>query len=197
MFTLTSTFGAPVAERPHACHLLERIEPAAEDLALLLGSERRERFVHETVMADLVAGVPDLPDELRIGERGVAGDEEARRHAVSLEQRKDPRHRHRAELAARHRGHVAAGHLVRPRRECVEVEREADRESRRGHVASASSEASSAIRTPSIWVSSDMLGTGARCAATSPGRLGRCRKPVGGPSAAVACSALYIAALQR
>ena len=148
----------PVAERPHARHLLEGIEPAAEDLALLLGRERRERLVHEAVMADLVARVADLAHELGVDERGVARDEERRRHVVPLQQRQDPRHGHRTELAPRHRRHVAERHLVRPGRERVEVEREADREPRRGHAASAATDSSSASRTPSIWVASAMLG---------------------------------------
>ena len=91
-------------------------------------------------MADLVARVADLAHELGVGERGVARDEERRRHVVPLQQRQDPRHGHRTELAARHRRHVAERHLVRPGRERVEVEREADREPRRGHAASAATD---------------------------------------------------------
>src|SRR6478735_2024353 len=185
-----------VAERPHACNLLEGIEPAEEDVALLFRRERGERLVHEAVMADLVARVADVAHEVGVDERGVTGDEERRRHVVTLQQRQDPRHGHGAELAARHRRHVAERHLVRPGRERVEIEREADREPWRGHAASAATDSSRASRTPSIWVASAMLGC-SRWPATSSGRLGRCRKPAGGPPAAVACSAVYIAALQR
>jgi hypothetical protein len=142
--------GRPVAERPHAGHLLERLEPEPEDLPLPFGRQLREWLVDEAVVADLMAGVANFADELRIGKRGVAGHEERRRHPVTLEQREDARDRNSAELAARHRSHIAERHLVRPRRERIEVEGQADREARRRHATSAASEVSSAMRTPSI-----------------------------------------------
>ena len=123
-------------------------------------------------MADLVARVADLAHELGVDERGVARDEERRRHVVPLQQRQDPRHGHRTELAPRHRRHVAERHLVRPGRERVEVEGEADREPRRGHAASAATDSSSASRTPSIWVASAMLG----CVALTGDFLGQARQ---------------------
>jgi hypothetical protein len=52
------------------------------------------------VVAELVPRVADLSHERRIGERGLARDEERCRDLPSLQKSEDPWHGDRAELAA-------------------------------------------------------------------------------------------------
>jgi hypothetical protein len=110
---------------------------------LLLARQRRRRRVRVAVVRDLVTGVGDLADAMRIALGVAGGDEERGANPVLPQQTQDQRHGHlRTVPALRQRaGLVGHGGVVRdPRLLGVEVEREGRRasESVRPHGSSSS-----------------------------------------------------------
>ena len=105
---------------------------------------------------------------------------------MPVEQGEDARHGDRAELPARERGDVAVGH-AEPHGDSASKSNVRQTESRGGlRRRGRRRHASSATRTPSIWVASGMLGCGERLPATSSGKAREMEKAGRQPLVAVA-----------
>jgi hypothetical protein len=77
--------GSPVTDRPHT-QPVEGLQATVDVLRLGLGRDALHRLVQVAVVSDLVSGIDDLPDHVRIGVGGEAGHEEGRRHLLPLQQ---------------------------------------------------------------------------------------------------------------
>ena len=127
--------GGDVTAGPHAGHEVERLQPALNDEALAGDVEIARVLVHPAVVRQLVAAVDDLPDEVRVGQRRVPGNQECRADVVAVEEFQHPVGAGNLHLTAG--DHAGVGALERgdPQRERVHPHREAEGQARQpGHV---------------------------------------------------------------
>jgi hypothetical protein len=86
--------------RPHARRTLEGFEPLLEGAPLGVRVDAGRVLVNPSVVSELVAGIADAANVIRIGEHGVSRDEERPFDAAVVEQLQEALDRFRAELAA-------------------------------------------------------------------------------------------------